>query len=235
MSEPFEEGKSNDLEGGPAVAEERGQAAHFKALLQEKEVLLREVHHRVKNNLQIICSLLNLQAAYIRDPEALAMFQESQNRVRLMASIHDALYRSDNLSRLDAREFLCDVTENLLRAHGGGGNVRIDVAVDGVAMSVDLAVPCGLIVNELVSASMKHALAKGAATVIRVELRSCGDGQYTLEVSDDGEPLFGADWWRGGHTLGWQLVDTLTKQLAGRLEVRADGGARCTVTFPERR
>jgi two-component sensor histidine kinase len=237
MSEPFKEAKAGDPEpeGGPVVVEERRQAAHFKALLEEKEVLLREVHHRVKNNLQIICSLLNLQAAYVRDPEALAMFQESQNRVRLMAAIHDALYRSRNLSQLDAGEFLSDVTDNLLRVQGGGEKLRIAVGVDGVAMAMDLAVPCGLIVNELVSASLKHALASGASALIRVELRRSSEGQYVLEVSDDGEPFLGVDRWRDGGSLGWQLVETLTKQLDGQLEVRADGRARCTVTFPERR
>jgi two-component sensor histidine kinase len=120
--------------------------------LKEKEVLLKEVHHRVKNNLQIISSLLNLQSKYIKDNQALEMFKESRNRIRSMTLIHEKLYRSKDLANIDVAEYIQNLSSNLFRSYSAG-RVRLRTHVDDILLGVDTAIPCGLIINELVSNS----------------------------------------------------------------------------------
>lgn len=214
---------------------ERKQAERLSASLKEKEVLLRELHHRVKNNLQVITSLLSLQSGYVRDPEALEMFKESQNRVRLMAMVHEALYRSDSLSRLDGDAFIRDIARTLQRAYGIGSEVAVDVQAAGVTMEIETAVPCGLIINELVSNALKHAFQNGRRGTISVRLDRDGQARYVLSVEDNGVGVPDLGRWNQPRTLGWQLVQALADQLGGTVELESGEGTRFVLTFPAQR
>ena len=224
-----------------SVALRRRQAEEqIKASLLEKEVLLKEIHHRVKNNLQIISSLLNLQSGYIGDEQVSQMFKESQNRVRSMALIHEKLYQSENLARIDFAEYVRDLTNYLFRMYGASSyGIKLEINADDVSLDIDMAIPCGLIVNELVSNSLKYAFpieprqseSKGT---IRIGLNSDNNGKLTLIVSDNGIGLpEGLDYRKTG-SLGLQLVNTLANQLEGDMELDRNGGTTFKITFGHR-
>ena len=138
-------------------------AEQLKASLREKESLLKEIHHRVKNNLQVISSLLKLQAASIRDRSALEMFHESQNRIRSMALIHEKLYQSPDLSRVEFASYVRELLSLLLRSYAARPQIELDTAIENAALSIELAVPLGLILNELISNCLKYAFPGGRA------------------------------------------------------------------------
>ncbi|HLN28449.1 MAG TPA: PAS domain S-box protein [Gemmataceae bacterium] len=200
--------------------------------LKDKDALLKEVHHRVKNNLQIINSLLNLQAATIKDPTILALFADSQNRVRSMALVHETLYRSDCLGAVNLAEYLGGISDQLFRAYNTDP-VRIKMTVDIAEADIDLerAIPCGLIVNELVSNALKHAFPNGRTGNIRIAFARVSDKDYALTVADNGVGLpAGSE--SLPTTLGLQLVPDLTKQLGGLLACKSGGGTTFRITFP---
>ena len=197
----------------------------IKASLKEKEVLLKEIHHRVKNNLQIISSLLNLQSGYIQDKHAGEMFKESRNRVRSMALIHEKLYQSKDLARIDFAEYVRHLTTHLFRSYGVNSHaVGLKINVDKVLLDIDTAIPCGLIVNELVSNSLKYAFPPGVAGEICVDLHRENDGTLALLVSDNGAGLPPDFDVRQTESLGLQLVSTLADQLAGTITLDHNGG-----------
>jgi PAS domain S-box-containing protein len=205
----------------------------IKASLKEKEVLLKEIHHRVKNNLQVICSLLNLQAGYTSDQPTSEMFRESQQRVRSMALVHETLYRAQDLARIDFAEYVQSLTASLARSYG---RPEISVALKGerssVFLGVDKAVPCGLIVNELVSNALKHAFPKGRKGEVCVTLQGDSGLQLTLDVSDDGVGFPARLDFRNTTSLGLQLVNTLTEQLQGTIALQNYGGTTFQIQFP---
>ncbi|PWC31069.1 AAA family ATPase [Azospirillum sp. TSO35-2] len=202
------------------------------ASLEEKEALLKEVHHRVKNNLQLVTSLLNLQASRITDKAVAALFADSRDRVRSMALVHENLYRLGNFARIPMKAHLDSVCAHLLRAYAvQGGTVRLVTELEDVQLDLDRAVPCGLIVNELVSNALKHAFPHGRTGTVRVTL-SAVDRQCVLSVLDDGAGLpdgYDAD---TVDTVGLQLVSDLTHQLHGTLRYVSTRGSEFTVTFP---
>ncbi len=209
-------------------AEER-----IKASLREKEVLLKEIHHRVKNNLQVISSLLYLQAKNIQGKEPPAMFQDSQSRVRAMALVHERLYQSQDLARVNFAEYVRSLANYLFRSYGVNTNViRLKINVEDVFLGVDTAIPCGLIINELVSNSLKHAFPDGREGEIRIELRS-DDGWCILVVSDDGVGFPRDVDFRNKQSLGLQLVDTLVNQLEGIIELDGSSGTAFEITLTE--
>lgn len=197
-------------------------SASLGRLLDEKEVLLKEVHHRVKNNLQVISSLLSLQARKASEPAAQEALQSSQGRVRSIALLHERLYQSSDLANVDMTTYLAGLVSEVFRAAGRPG-VRRLVAVDGLELSMELAMPCGLIVNELVTNALKHAFPAGEGEV-RVELTR-RDGRVRLSVVDDGRGLPPASQGEGT-SLGMKLVRSLTDQLRGRLVVERGPGER---------
>ena len=203
------------------VSAQKAAERQIKSSLREKVVLLKEVHHRVKNNLQVISSLLNLQAAKIKDPVALEMFRDSQDRVRSIAFFHEHVYQSKDLSRVDLGSYLRTLADHLLKSYGGSrGRVKMSVLTDEhVGLGVDKAIPCGLIVNELVSNALKHGFREGQAGTISVELRATSRSDLLLAVADDGVGLPAGHSLGKAQTLGHQLVLTLIKQLGGHLEV----------------
>jgi two-component sensor histidine kinase len=202
------------------------------ASLQEKEVLLKEIHHRVKNNLQVISSLLNLQSAHVEDPQATEIFQDSQNRIRSMALVHEKLYQSQDLARVDLAEYIRNLATYLFRAYSANATgVTLDIQADDVFLTIDTAVPCGLILNELISNALKHAFPDGQAGEICVKLHANGDHQVTLSVADTGVGLPKDLDLNTTTSLGLQLVHTLADQLDGHIELNGTRGTEFNITF----
>jgi PAS domain S-box-containing protein len=215
------------------TTERRETETRIKASLREKEVLLKEIHHRVKNNLQVTSSLLKLQSAYIQDRQALEMFSDSQNRIRSMALVHEKLYQSSDLSRVNFSEYVESLAALLFRSFGVDPNqIRLRVEAGKAFLTIETAVPCGLIVNELLSNCLKHAFPEKRAGEIRIRVvEDAASSSLVLAVSDTGVGLPpGLDITRT-ETLGLQLVRTLTRQIAGRLEVHTNGRTEFSVRF----
>jgi PAS domain S-box-containing protein len=209
----------------------RGEEA-LRDSLREKEALLKEVHHRVKNNLQLITSLLSLQASRIKDPAAREWFAESRNRVRAMSLVHENLYQAGNFVGISMAAHLPRLCSHLSRAYGlEGRQIQVVTSIADVCLDIDRAVPCGLIVNELVSNALKHAFPNGRAGQVRVNLDRPSADQAVLVVADDGVGLPSHLDIGRANSLGLQLVDDLTHQLHGTLAVSRDGGTTFTVTF----
>lgn len=198
--------------------------------LKEKEVMLKEIHHRVKNNMQVIYSLLNLQAKSIVDTKIRAMFEESRNRVNSMSLIHEKLYRSADLAHVDFKEYLQSLVSGIADTYKRH-DVVITVDADDIALDVNVGIPCGLMVNELVSNSLKHAFPAGRKGTIRIGL-SAGDGNYVLTVSDDGIGIPAEVDFRNTSSLGLQLVDVLAGQIHATIVLARTGGTRFSITFP---
>lgn len=206
----------------------------LKESLAEKTALLQEVHHRVKNNLQIVMSLLNLQASRLRSAPAAEALRETRNRVRSMALLHERLYRAGNLDRVDLGAYLSELCPQMGRSFGvNPEQVRIEVSARNASLSLAKAVPCGLIVSELVSNALKHAFPAGRPGRILVEAERLEDGRVAVTVRDDGIGLPPeADPDRAG-TLGWELVRNLTDQLKGTLAVERGQGTLLRLAFPD--
>jgi PAS domain S-box-containing protein len=206
----------------------------IKASLREKEVLLKEIHHRVKNNLQVISSMLYLQSKNIQDRQTIEMFQESQYRVRSMALVHEWLYQSPDLARIDFAEYVRSLANHLFQSYGVNANViQLKINVDDVSLGVNTAIPCGLIINELVSNSLKHAFSDGREGEICIEVRVDRDGKHTLMVSDNGVGFPEDLDFRDAGSLGLQLVNTLVDQLEGTIELDRSGGTAFKIMFTE--
>lgn len=205
----------------------------IKLSLREKEVLLKEIHHRVKNNLQIITSLLNLQSAQLKDPEAISLFRESQSRVRSMALIHEKLYQSKDLARIDFDGYVRDLIVYLFRSYAANPDqIRPHISTHEIYLGIDIAIPCGLIISELVTNSLKYGFPDGKRGDIHVNLGPEDDGHLTLWVKDTGVGFSEGFDWRTSDSLGLQLVSTLTAQLHGVIDVHSNGGTSFKITFP---
>jgi len=202
-----------------------------KASLQEKEVLLREVHHRVKNNMQVVSSLLNLQSSYVSNPQDLMLFRESQNRVKSMALIHEKLYKSTSLARIDFGEYVRDLSRTIFRTYNPTG-VALEIDIEGVFFGVDTAIPCGLIVNELVSNSLKYAFPEGRRGRVFLRFSSLRPGEVVLLAGDDGIGLPAEIDFQKSSTLGLQLVSMLVQQLGGIVQLRREQGTTFEIVFP---
>jgi two-component sensor histidine kinase len=216
------------------ITERKRAEEQIKASLKEKEVLLREIHHRVKNNLQVICSLLSLQADHIKDRRAAEVFRDGQSRIRSMGLVHEALYRSQDLARIDFAAYIQSLVSNLFHSYNTDSTkIRLTTDVSDVSLSVNTAIPCGLIINELVSNSLKHAFPDGRQGDIHVALALDGDGRFTLMVSDNGIGYPDGMDFLNASSLGLQLVTTLAQQLEGTMDIGGSDGAVFKITFCE--
>jgi PAS domain S-box-containing protein len=217
---------------GEDITERKRAEEKLSASLKEKELLVREVYHRVKNNLQTISSLLSLQSEGIADPATRDMFLENQHRIRSMTMIHERLYRSNSLTRIDMREYLQGLANSLFRSYAVNRSITLHVDVHDVVLSADASIVCGLIVNELLSNSLKHAFPGDRPGGITLTMSPREHGIYALTFSDDGIGLPAGFDIHNTRTLGMNLIASLTQQLHGDLDISTDNGTRYVITMP---
>ena len=215
------------------VTEAKLAEDQVKASLEEKEVLLREIHHRVKNNMQVITSLLSLQSDKIRDQQHADMFRESQERIRSMALIHETLYQSEDFANIDFDGYLWALINNLFISYGiNPEKISMKIKTNDLSLALDYAIPCGLIINELVSNCLKHAFPDEREGEIQIVLQEISENEIELTVSDNGIGIpeefdFGTT-----ESLGLDLVKVLAEhQLGGRIEMNGTGGTRFSIRF----
>ena len=215
-----------------AEAEKKIQEERLRASLIEKETLLREVHHRVKNNLQLVASLFNMQARRSDNPEVCAALGESRDRIQSMALIHERLYRSDSLGVVDFAAYMRMLIGELRSSYAESFEVAMELDVAKIPLAIDMAVPCGLIVNELVTNAIKYACAPGRHNTIRIRFAQTS-GSYELEVGDDG-PGIALEMENGrAGSLGLHLVQILAEQLQGELDIcSSPQGTQVRLRFP---
>ncbi len=229
-------GKTSILSVAKDIAEQKQAEDRIKSSLHEKEVLLREVHHRVKNNLQVVSSLLNLQSRSVTDERMLEFLKESRSRVKSMAMIHEMLYQSADLSHVDFADYLRNLALSLMRTYGGG-DVALDVHVGDVQLGIDTAIPCGLIVNELITNSLKYAFTESGTDVprrncITVTMEETPAGDLLLAVGDNGIGIPVGVNVDTSATLGLRLVGILTTQINGTLILDRSSGTTFRILFP---
>jgi len=199
--------------------------------LKEKDVLLKEIHHRVKNNLQIIISLLNLQSGYIKDETTLKAVQDGQNRVRSMALVHEKFYQAEELTEIDFGEYVEKLTQYIYQSYGDKTDrVKMIIESDKVGLDMDTAMPSGLLVNEIVSNAYKYAFPVDMHGEIRITL-SKADGKVVFKIADNGVGLPEEINIDAAESLGMQLIQALTAQLDGELELSRDKGTEFKVSF----
>ena len=199
---------------------------------EEKTVMLMEIHHRVKNNLQVISSLLNIQADAIDDPKLLAHFEDLRHRINSMALIHQKMYESKNLVNVDIKSYIEDLVSNLIDAYDSKTVIHLNTAIDNVLLTIDTIVPLGLILNEIISNSLKYAFVGKDEGELSIRLKSAGNNTYILSVSDDGVGL-NTNNRTDESSLGMQLIRMLTDQLNGTLTITSDHGTAFEIQFRE--
>jgi len=216
------------------ITDRKQAEAQIKAALTEKEVLLKEIHHRVKNNLQVISSLVSLQADDMTDPRLLEVFGDVRDRVRAMALVHESLYQTGDLARLNLADYATSLMNHLWSAHRAvAGKVQLKLAIAPVILPVDLAVPCGLILNELASNALKHAFPGGRSGEVTVTVEHDPKSDTVcLCVRDNGIGLPANRDWQQSKSLGVRLVHMLAHQLRGTVTIGPGPGAEFRVTFP---
>src|SRR5271157_371534 len=215
------------------ITERKRAEEQLRIALREKEVLLKEIHHRVKNNLAVISSLLNMQSKYIRDKRTLEIFRESQNRVKTMALIHTKLYQSSDLARIDFADYVRKLTAALIasyRLEPDGVTLVLDVR--DVYFDVNMGIPCGLIINELLTNALKHAFPDGRKGEVSVSLKPDNE-TITLVVADNGIGIPDTIDFRNTESLGFQLVTALVDQLGGTIELARNKGTTFIISFPK--
>ncbi|MBF2026131.1 MAG: PAS domain S-box protein [Oscillatoriales cyanobacterium C42_A2020_001] len=221
------------------ITKRKQAEASLRASLQEKEVLLKEVHHRVKNNLQIVSSLLRMQSRAVSDATTAMLFQDAQDRVQSMALMHEHLYQSSNLSQVNFEEYIRVLLNHLFRSYGvNSQQITNDIYVQATNLTLDLAIPCGLIINELVSNSLKHAFPGDRAGSITIRLLSPEQTNVsttslgTLIVQDNGIGIPLEVDWQTTSSLGLRIVRNLVEQMRGVLTVGCDRGTVFQIAFP---
>jgi PAS domain S-box-containing protein len=215
------------------ITERKNIENKIKNDLMEKKVLLQEIHHRVKNNLTVINSLVSLQADKITDTQhAISSFKEIRDRIFTMALVHENLYSSVNLSHIDIKSYIEDLSNELMSLYGDTHRLALSFEITEISLPIDKAVPCGLILNELITNALKHAFDDRANGKIKIRFTPDEDNYYTLSVSDNGKGIPDKDAVLRKETLGLTIVQTLSDQINGKLEMKSENGVTVTVTFP---
>ena len=215
------------------ISDRKHKEERIHAALKEKDVLLGEIHHRVKNNLQIVHSLLGLQSISISDDVVVGMLRESQNRIRSMALIHQTLYESKDFAKVDFRTFLESLVPTLISSYGvGSERIALEIQSIDVVLPINTAIPCGLIVNEIIANSLKHAFPDNRRGKVMIALASTGDGMVRLTVADDGIGIPESKNLDDTATLGLQLITMLVDQLGGTLSVHRKDPTEFEIHFP---
>lgn len=215
------------------ISDRKSKEERIKEALQEKDILLREIHHRVKNNLQIVHSLLDLQLTRIEDSAIVEMLQETQNRIQSMALIHQTLYQSQDFSGVDFRFFLENLVSMLSASYGlDAGRIRMSIDSVDVLLPLNIAIPCGLLVNELITNSLKHAFPDDRPGEIRISLTRIDGDRVGLVASDDGVGIPASLDLANTGSLGIKLVNLLSEQIDGEISIRRENPTEFTVVFP---
>jgi len=230
-----------DWDGRPAtlnfltdITERHKAEETIQASLREKEVMLREIHHRVKNNMQVISSLFNLQAGHTLNAECREILKEGQTRIRSMSLVHEKLYQSRDLSKIDLAGYIQSLAVHLFQVYlAGPGRVRLDTEFEDVALDINSAIPCGLILNELISNALKHAFPDGRTGAIKIGLRRGIGDAIELLVADDGIGFPEALDFRKAESFGLQIVNLLVDQLEATIGLDRTNGTALTLTFRE--
>ncbi len=204
------------------------QKEQISKALNEKELLLKEIHHRVKNNLQLISSLLSLQSRSIEDDVARQAIDEGKSRVRSMALIHQDLYNKENLTAVNAQEYLSKLTQELVHTFGGSNNIDIELNVENMLIDVSTIVPVGLIINELITNSMKYAFQDQSSGKISISLTE-SNSQLVLNVKDNGTGYDPSE--KRSGSFGHTLIKALTKQLEGSMQIDTKDGTKVQIVF----
>jgi ammonium transporter len=212
------------------------EAAKTESSLQEKELLLREIHHRVKNNLQVISSLLSLQSRSSKDEHAIEMAKESQNRIKVMALIHEKLYRSKDFANVEFNDYIKNLVHDLFASYKvSTSRISLKMEIENISLGIDTAIPTGLIINELVTNCLKYAFAKDTDGEVRISLRSIDDGQNELIVSDNGVGIPENLDIKKAESLGLRMITNLTERsLHGKVNINRDNGTKFQIIFKEK-
>ena len=229
--------KDDSIEGFTCICRDitdkrKEEEERLRKSLAEKECLLKEIHHRVKNNMQIVSSLLALQAQNIKNPEIQAVVDDSRNRVRTMSLIHEMLYNNENISMIDFEHYIKKLIRYLLDTHGSARKTSWTIKARDIHLPIDLAIPCGLITTELITNSLKYAFSNGKQGEIIVEMRGQKNGFITFAIRDNGPGFPNGYDTQGSTTLGMSLIKSLAKQLGGEARFYNDHGACFTLSFP---
>ncbi len=215
------------------VTQRRRAEEALRDSLREKDVLLKEVHHRVRNNMQVISSLLNLQARTAPDPALQIMVEESRGRIKAMALVHERLYKSPDLSRIDFAGYAKDLAVHVFQVmQADARRIRFEPRLDSIDLDVGLSIPLGLVLNELIGNALRHGYPEGRSGAVTVGLERSGPGRARLTVRDDGIGWAGAGSPGAGESLGLQIIRALVDQIGGRLDIRRAGGTVAEVDFP---
>lgn len=216
------------------ITEHKKTGNKIRESLKEKEILLREIHHRVKNNLQIISVLLSLQSEEIDDPEILEKYKESENRIHSMALIHERMYQSKDLSSIDFSDYVQNLIADITYAYGfDGSNLDINLDLNNYNLSIETVMPLGLIINELVSNSLKYAFKDQKDNKINIILKKQNNDNFILEISDNGMGFPANIDFRNTSSLGLQLVNELVQQIDGQVELFNEKGTKFIINFHE--
>jgi two-component sensor histidine kinase len=209
------------------------RTSELAATLREREIMLQEINHRVKNNLQVISSLINMQEREVKDGAVRSALQECRARIQTIALIHEKLYQSADYSSVPFSEYARNLATNIVHVAGVSPTaIALHLEIEPLSLAVDKAIPCGLLLNELITNALKHAFPNARRGTVRVELRRAGDREAVLAVGDDGIGLPAQFDLAQSSSFGVQLVTTLVEQLGGRLEITRSGGTTFSVTFP---
>ncbi|HDP79779.1 MAG TPA: PAS domain S-box protein [Spirochaetes bacterium] len=218
------------------ITERKKAEGQLSISLMEKETLLREIHHRVKNNFQVIISLLRLQLKNIHDPALEAQFNEAAGRIRTMGIVHEILYGSDNLAVIDFNTYIKRITGHIYGTLSlGNRRVALDISAEHINVGIDQAIPCGLLINEIVTNALKHAFPDSFHGDARISVGLSGkDGYITLTVSDNGIGIPETTFEEKNDSLGMSLIPLFVAQLGGVMEVERSKGTGYTITFQNR-
>jgi PAS domain S-box-containing protein len=213
------------------ISDQKAAEENIKQSLKEKEVLLKEVHHRVKNNLQVISSILNLQSSYVKDKKSLDLLLESQNRIKSMAFVHESLYQTKDFSNIIFSSYVENITSNLVHSYSNPDNPpELNLDLDPIQLNLDTAIPCGLIINELISNALKYAFRDKKGGKLDVSVKMTGNS-IRIVIADNGKGFPPDVDFRNTESLGLQLVVTLVDQISGKIELETKKGAKFTIDF----
>jgi PAS domain S-box-containing protein len=218
------------------ITERKKMNAQIEKSLRDKEILITELHHRVKNNLNLIISMLSLQARSIKNyDEAISAFENCRNRVYGMALVHEKLYDSGDISRIDMSSYISDMAGELVHTYSKDNRVHINIETSDLFLNINSAIPCGLILNEVLTNALKYAYPGGEKGSIQIKFETRKDGRFELVVQDNGIGIPAEIDFDNLNTLGFRLIMKLAEQLKGNIEIERENGTALHLIFPERR